>query len=128
MIEKRLDGYLTSNLIVSELPSENQVWPLENPAPGNSMQLLHGRKRVEGTWPSFSQITDDPFGALSSWNESLHFCEWSETIMNLHFSTKLFSLLPQNYQVSISSTRVLASLLFCTKTPTKPLSSSDSST
>ncbi|KAF9670813.1 hypothetical protein SADUNF_Sadunf13G0107800 [Salix dunnii] len=25
--------------------------------------------------------------------------------MNLHFSTKLFSLLPQNYQVSISSTR-----------------------
>uniref|UniRef100_A0A6N2M053 Pentacotripeptide-repeat region of PRORP domain-containing protein n=1 Tax=Salix viminalis TaxID=40686 RepID=A0A6N2M053_SALVM len=48
--------------------------------------------------------------------------------MNLHFSRKLFSLLPQNYQVSISSTRVLASLLFSTKTPTKPLSSSDSST
>uniref|UniRef100_A0A6N2NAJ5 non-specific serine/threonine protein kinase n=1 Tax=Salix viminalis TaxID=40686 RepID=A0A6N2NAJ5_SALVM len=59
--------------------------------------LLHGRKRVEGTWPSFSQssaprkwrpsqqhcglelaqITDDPFGALNSWNESFHFCEWS---------------------------------------------------
>ncbi|KAG5233367.1 pentatricopeptide repeat-containing protein [Salix suchowensis] len=48
--------------------------------------------------------------------------------MNLHFSRKLFSLLPQNYQVSISSTRVLASLLFSTKTPTKPLSSSDSCT
>ncbi|KAF9670800.1 hypothetical protein SADUNF_Sadunf13G0106400 [Salix dunnii] len=48
--------------------------------------------------------------------------------MNLHSSGKLFSLLPQNYQVSISSTRVLASLLFSTKTPTKPLSSSDSST
>ncbi|KAB5530104.1 hypothetical protein DKX38_020185 [Salix brachista] len=48
--------------------------------------------------------------------------------MNLHFSRKLFSLLPQNYQVSISSTRVLASLFFSTKTPTKPLSSSDSCT
>lgn len=48
--------------------------------------------------------------------------------MNLHFSRKLFSLLPQNYQFSISSTRVLASLLFSTKTPTKPLSSSHSTT
>uniref|UniRef100_A0A6N2NK50 Reverse transcriptase Ty1/copia-type domain-containing protein n=1 Tax=Salix viminalis TaxID=40686 RepID=A0A6N2NK50_SALVM len=24
-----------------------------------------------------AQITDDPFGALNSWNESFHFCEWS---------------------------------------------------
>lgn len=48
--------------------------------------------------------------------------------MNLHFSRKLFSLLPQNYQFSISSTRVLASLFFSTKTPTKPLSSSHSTT
>jgi len=24
-----------------------------------------------------AQITDDPLGALSSWNESLHICEWS---------------------------------------------------
>ena len=24
-----------------------------------------------------AQITGDPLGALSSWNESLHFCEWS---------------------------------------------------
>jgi Leucine-rich repeat (LRR) protein len=27
-----------------------------------------------------SQITNDPFGMLSSWNESLHFCDWSGVI------------------------------------------------
>ncbi|CAL5366222.1 unnamed protein product [Camellia sinensis] len=31
-----------------------------------------------------SQITDDPFNLFSSWNESIHFCQWRGITCDLH--------------------------------------------
>ncbi|KAJ8759157.1 hypothetical protein K2173_004164 [Erythroxylum novogranatense] len=49
-----------------------------------SFSLLAGNETDRDALLAFkAQITNNPFGKLSSWNESSHFCEWSGVICGL---------------------------------------------
>ncbi|XP_078153828.1 uncharacterized protein LOC144548964 [Carex rostrata] len=59
-----------------------------------------------------SQIHDDPFGVLSSWNESLHHCQWQGILCGRHHPDRVTALILDSKQLSGYISPSLANLTF----------------
>ncbi|KAJ4807406.1 Leucine-rich receptor-like protein kinase family protein [Rhynchospora pubera] len=47
-----------------------------------------------------SQISGDPFGVLSSWNESFHYCQWQGVLCGRHHSDRVTALILDSKQLT----------------------------
>ncbi|XP_078174931.1 uncharacterized protein LOC144568447 [Carex rostrata] len=59
-----------------------------------------------------SQIYDDPFGVFSSWNESLHHCQWQGILCGRHHPDRVTALVLDSKQLSGYISPSLANLTF----------------
>src|SRR5664279_1948306 len=59
-----------------------------------------------------SQIHDDPFGVLSSWNESLHHCQWKGILCGRHHPDRVTALVLDSKNLSGYISPSLANLTF----------------
>src|ERR1035438_10401659 len=59
-----------------------------------------------------SQIHDDPFGVLSSWNESLHHCQWQGIFCGRHHPDRVTALVLDSKRLSGYISPSLANLTF----------------
>ncbi|XP_078174600.1 uncharacterized protein LOC144568198 [Carex rostrata] len=59
-----------------------------------------------------SQIYDDPFGVFSSWNESLHHCQWQGILCGRHHPNRVTALVLDSKQLSGYISPSLANLTF----------------
>src|SRR5664279_2987378 len=59
-----------------------------------------------------SQIHDDPFGVLSSWNESLHHCQWQGILCGRHHPDRVTALVLDSKNLSGYISPSLANLTF----------------
>ncbi|XP_078165258.1 receptor kinase-like protein Xa21 [Carex rostrata] len=59
-----------------------------------------------------SQIHDDPFGVFSSWNESLHHCQWQGILCGRHHPDRVTALVLDSKQLSGYISPSLSNLTF----------------
>ncbi|XP_078159181.1 receptor kinase-like protein Xa21 [Carex rostrata] len=62
-----------------------------------------------------SQIHDDPFGVFSSWNETLHHCQWQGILCGRHHPDRVTALFLDSKQLSGYISPSLANLTFLQK-------------
>ncbi|KAJ4781971.1 Leucine-rich receptor-like protein kinase family protein [Rhynchospora pubera] len=59
-----------------------------------------------------SQISSDPFGVLSSWNESIHHCEWPGVLCGRHHPDRVTALVLNSKQLTGCISPSLSNLTF----------------
>ncbi|XP_078153606.1 receptor kinase-like protein Xa21 [Carex rostrata] len=75
--------------------------------------IVTNSKTDRSTLLSFkSQIHDDPFGVLSSWNESLHHCQWQGILCGRHHPDRVTALVLDSKNLSGYISPSLANLTF----------------
>ncbi|KAJ4792128.1 Leucine-rich receptor-like protein kinase family protein [Rhynchospora pubera] len=62
-----------------------------------------------------SQISSDPFGVLSSWNESLHYCQWQGVLCGRRHPDRVTALVLESKQLAGSISPSIANLTFLQK-------------